>query len=169
MNLYLYIPPTSAHPTSCIKGLIVGNFIRFRNQNNDENFCQLIENFAKHLYERGHSLQSIRFHFLRAAKILDQKLLNIKPILQNPETQTTADDPITASIKNRPLYLHWQFHPNGLTKNTIRSIFNSTLQNNIPYNKRMTTGNSTQTDSQKIPSAPYSTAPFKTTSHITNE
>lgn len=29
MNHYLYIPPISAHPTSCFKGLIVGNFLRF--------------------------------------------------------------------------------------------------------------------------------------------
>jgi hypothetical protein len=54
MNLYLYIPPISAHPTSCFKGLIVGNFLRFRKQNDDKNFCTLIRNFANHLLARGH-------------------------------------------------------------------------------------------------------------------
>jgi hypothetical protein len=71
MNLYLYIPPISAHPTSCFKGLIVGNFLRFRKQNNDENFCILLRNFAHHLLARGHSLKAIRKHFRNAANLTD--------------------------------------------------------------------------------------------------
>jgi hypothetical protein len=33
LNLYLYIPTTSAHPTNCFKGLIAGEIIRYWTQN----------------------------------------------------------------------------------------------------------------------------------------
>ncbi len=38
MNLYLYIPPSSAHPPSCFKGLIAGELRRYWLQNNPNNF-----------------------------------------------------------------------------------------------------------------------------------
>ena len=99
MNLYLYIPPISAHPTSCFKGLIVGNFLRFRKQNNDENFCQLLANFAKHLLARGHTIKAIKRHFLHAAATTDKSKLqkkqktkticSMRKPLQTPTKQST--------------------------------------------------------------------------------
>jgi hypothetical protein len=42
LNLYLYIPPLSAHPTSCFKGFITGEILRYWNQNsNKEDFITL--------------------------------------------------------------------------------------------------------------------------------
>jgi hypothetical protein len=38
MNLYLYIPPLSAHPPSCFKGLIAGEIRRYWLQNSPEDF-----------------------------------------------------------------------------------------------------------------------------------
>ena len=142
MNLHLYIPQNSAHPTSCLKGLIVGTFLRFRKQNNDQDFSKLIFNFANHLYARGHSLDSIKFHFLRAANLLDNKhLLTRKPNNETTENENNQkekeNDPIIATIKNRPLYLHWQHHPNGIEKQQLRTIFNNTLRDHIPFTKRM--------------------------------
>ena len=69
-------------PTSCFKGLIVGNFLRFRKQNTDENFSTLIKNFANHLLARGHSLTAIKHHFKKSAISIDQKRTQQK--LQQP-------------------------------------------------------------------------------------
>jgi hypothetical protein len=47
MNLYLYIPPLSAHPPSCFKGLITGEVRRHWLQNNLEDFQQLLLKFIE--------------------------------------------------------------------------------------------------------------------------
>jgi len=36
LNLYLYIPPISAHPQSCFKGLITGEIIRYWKLNSNQ-------------------------------------------------------------------------------------------------------------------------------------
>jgi len=59
MNLYLYIPPLSAHPPSCFKGLIAGELQRYWVQNNPHDFKRILVKFITRLTERGHSLQSL--------------------------------------------------------------------------------------------------------------
>ena len=139
MNLYLYIPPTSAHPTSCYKGLIVGNFLRFRKQNNDKDFCNLLGNFAEHLLARGHSLKAVKSHFTKAAAIVDKSTLQQLPTkntLQTPKQDIQqAADP---SIVNRSLYLHWEYHPHGMKKERLRAIFDDTIGRCNPFAKGMT-------------------------------
>jgi hypothetical protein len=132
MNLYLYIPPISAHPTSCFKGLIVGNFLRFRKQNTDENFSTLIGNFAQHLLARGHSLTAIRNHFQQAATSIDQKSLLKATLISQP--QKNLND---SSIENRALYLHWQYHPHGIQRGTLRALYKDTLEACTPFQNGM--------------------------------
>jgi hypothetical protein len=47
LNLYLYIPPSSAHPTSCLKGLIKGELQCYWLQNNPKDFENLITKFIE--------------------------------------------------------------------------------------------------------------------------
>jgi hypothetical protein len=138
MNLYLYIPPISAHQTSCFKGLIVGNFLRFQKQNNNENFCSLIESFAKHLLARGHTIKAIKCHFLNAAAATDKSKL--QKIQQKNKQKSSEEEsaPITNDIANRSLYLHWKYHPAGIQRDTLREIFDATLKDCNPFNKGMT-------------------------------
>ena len=139
MNLYLYIPPTSAHPTSCYKGLIVGNFLRFRKQNDDENFCNLLGNFAQHLIARGHSLKAVKSHFKKAAAIADKSnLQQVTPKTNPPPEQQTTKNTADPSIINRSLYLHWEYHPHGTTKDRLREIFDDTIGCCNPFAKGMT-------------------------------
>jgi hypothetical protein len=132
MNLYLYIPPISAHPTSCFKGLIVGNFLRFCKQNDDENFCTLIRNFASHLLARGHTIKAIKSLFLQAAATTDKSKL--PKIQQNPTKPPDEENsPIDATIANRSLYLHWKYHPEGIQRETLRAIYIATLKDCNPF------------------------------------
>ncbi len=56
MNLYLYKPPTSAHPPSCLKGLITGEMRQYWLQNNNNDFQNILSKFIERLIDRGHKL-----------------------------------------------------------------------------------------------------------------
>ena len=137
MNLYLYIPPISAHPTSCFKGLIVGNYLRFRKQNNDSDFCKLLGNFIQHLLARGHSMAAIKRHFLQAAAIADSSRLQ-KIQRKQIKSATAEASPVNTDIAARPLYLHWQYHPEGLPRDELRAIYDATLKSCTPFQQGMT-------------------------------
>jgi hypothetical protein len=50
LNLHLYIPPLSAHPQSCIKGLIAGEIRRYWIQNTPNDFQTLVRKFIERLH-----------------------------------------------------------------------------------------------------------------------
>ena len=99
MNLYLYIPPVSAHPPSCFKGLIAGELRRYFIQNNKEGFEAMLTKFIGRLLDRGHSLENILPLLLQAATNLD----NHTPWIREKECKST-------------LFIHWPFHPKGLQR-----------------------------------------------------
>jgi hypothetical protein len=73
MNLYLYIPPLSAHPPGCLKGLITGELQRYWIQNSPSNFKRILIKFITRLIERGHSLHSLIPLLKNAAATLNKK------------------------------------------------------------------------------------------------
>jgi hypothetical protein len=75
LNLYLFIPPISAHPTSCFKGLIVGELLRYWNQNSSsEDFINITNNFILHLLQRGHLLKDVIPILQSVASTIDNSL-----------------------------------------------------------------------------------------------
>jgi len=117
MNLYLYIPPLSAHPPSCF-GLIFGEIRQYWLQNTPEKFQGLLSKFIQRLVNRGHHLHTLTQILTKAASTLDSRL-------QNHDTPKKDDD--------NTLYIHWQYHPNSLQCSDIRQIFNKTLHSHLPY------------------------------------
>jgi hypothetical protein len=75
MNLYLYIPPPSAHPPNCFKGLIIGEMKTYWQQNNEEDFTSILSKFVVRLTERGHSLNTL----LQSYKTQPQYSTKIQP------------------------------------------------------------------------------------------
>ena len=97
MNLYLYIPPLSSHPPSCLKGLIARELCQYYLQNNTENFQEILTKFIGRLLDRGHNVEDISLLLLQAVNNLDYQLAN------------HASD-----IEPSTLYLHWTHHPNSM-------------------------------------------------------
>lgn len=121
MNLYLYIPPLSAHPRSCFKGLIIGVLQRYWIQNNSSDFKQILVKFITRLTERGHSLQNLTPLIKNAAANLPNKATSTN---QSKDTEKT-------------LYIHWKYHSHGLQSTDIWQAFNNTLKGSIPTNMQI--------------------------------
>jgi hypothetical protein len=97
MNLYLYIPPLSSHPPSCLKGLISGELCRYLTQNDKEDFEEMLVKFITILTDRGHKLEHLTPLFLQVAAALNKTDIQ----------QSSQED-------SSMLYINWTYHPKGL-------------------------------------------------------
>jgi len=120
LNLYLYIPPLSAHPPSCLKGLIAGELRRYWLQNNPDDFKEILTSFIKRLLLRGHAINNISPILLNAAAQLE------KNHHANKTQPTTGED---------TLFIHRVFHPHGISQNDIRNLYNKILQPHLDFNR----------------------------------
>ncbi len=112
MNLHLYIPPKSAHPPGVLKSLIYGNLQRFWLQNtNREDYVSHTSAFFTHLLNRGYDPETLTPIFEEAAAKLDS------PTKTKPKTRASHDT----------TFLHWEYHPTGISRPTIRHAFTSIL------------------------------------------
>jgi hypothetical protein len=123
LNLYLYIPPLSAHPNSCLKGLIKGELQRYWTQNNHQTFQQLTTKFIERLHARGHTIKSLTPTLLQAADSLTYQTK-----LNNKNKNKSNDN-------DNNLYFHWKYHPKGLQWQDIRQTFNANLRQHIPFER----------------------------------
>jgi len=106
------------HPPSCLKGLITGEVRRYFLQNNSEDFEKILIKFIGRLTDRGHKLQDITPLLLQAAATIDRETI----------PKNTQEDSST-------LYVNWTYHPNGLQRTDLRSAFNSSFQDSLPYDR----------------------------------
>jgi len=114
LNLYLYIPHLSAHPSSCLKGLLTGELNRYWFQNSEEeDFIDVTTKFILRLVQRGHQIQHLIPSLYTAAANIDN--INTRESHKNPNDDKT-------------LYIHWHHHPFNISKHLIREIYNKTLQ-----------------------------------------
>jgi hypothetical protein len=123
MNLYLYIPAHSAHPPSCLKGLISGEMFRYWLQNNTKDFETILSKFIQRLTERGHQIENLIPLFRQAAINLSTKIAT--PSFPNATTQNN----------NNILYLHWKYNPKGIQRNTIHRLYNEILKPHLNFTK----------------------------------
>jgi len=70
LSLYLYIPPKSAHPPSCLKGLISGELRRYWFQNSPEDFKKILIKFMEQLVNRGHRFNRPNTDFRQRCHLL---------------------------------------------------------------------------------------------------
>jgi hypothetical protein len=117
MNLYLYIPLTSAHPAKMLHSLIYGRLRAYKLQNTEtKDFISMAVLLAKRLCLRGYSLQKMLPIFQAATKhLMDSK------------HGTTASLPSTAARQTHqprkktvnPMIFHLKYHPRGNTRQNV--------------------------------------------------
>jgi hypothetical protein len=71
--------------------------------------------FAKHLKNRGHEMTQVETMMLEAAKRIDN----------GGESNSKKQKELQEKNDTKILYLHWQYHPWGITKNAIWKAYNA--------------------------------------------
>ena len=121
MTLFLYIPPRSAHPPGVLKSTIYGNLRRFYRQNTStKDFVTVAREFAEHLVDRGHDRENVATLFREAAASFD-----------NANYKANS----TKASHRHTLFLHGEYHPRGVPRQTVRRIYNETLQGHDNYRR----------------------------------
>jgi hypothetical protein len=131
MNLHLYIPPSSAHPPSCLKGLITGELLRYKKQNNNKDFISIATSFLERMVARGHTLEDLSPLVQAAAVTIDKKLIPSHQSNTELHTKNLMDD-------KKSLYFHWKYHPHGISNSTIRYHYNKHLKDQLQMFNKMT-------------------------------
>ena len=118
-NLYLYIPPHSAHPPKIINGLIYGHILRLYrlcSDKRDIDIQQKSKEFFTRLTLRGHSPATLTPLFQHAHKQA------INYITQQHMPSAAKHQPPTTTT-----FLHLQYHPQDPNRHTIQQLWNSTV------------------------------------------
>jgi hypothetical protein len=125
MNLYLYIPPGSAHPKNMLYGLVYGRLRAYRLQNTrTDDFVKMSLLLGKRLCARGYSLHTLLPIFKKASEKLllltQYQILYRTPLLEPPPADTTVDE-------DKPLIFHIEHHPRGITRQQICAAYSETI------------------------------------------
>ena len=113
MNLYLYLPGSSAHPKGTIKGTIYGQMLSYYENNSQyKDYIRFTCLLYQRLFARGHQQSEIRPIFLEShASIIARSRTN-------PLTPRIVDDDGKQAI-----YLHFTFHPEDVPRSIIRGLY----------------------------------------------
>jgi len=114
MNLHLYIPNKSAHPSSVLKGLIIGQVQRFRICNTHFNdFKSCVFDFFGHLRARGYDKEQLKPLFIDA---LERVNLHSSQLPMKPKR---ADQAATVLVVD--------YHPRNVSTKRLHQVYKSTI------------------------------------------
>jgi hypothetical protein len=120
-NLYLYIPPGSAHPKNMLFGLVYGRLRAYRLQNtNDNHFVEMAILLARRLCARGYSMHML----LPVFKTAGDRLTRSDPRHFLPKKDTSERG---ATTSQNPLIFHLKHHPRGITRQQVRTAYTDTI------------------------------------------
>jgi len=112
INLYLYLPPSSAHTRGVIKGMIYGLMSCYKAQNTHRrDYIFFTTLLFRRLLARGWQREVIYPTFIDAAERLERP----RP---QPNAKTSDNDEM-----RRTLFFHLQYHPYDVSWCEIRSLY----------------------------------------------
>ena len=82
-----------------------------------QDYVAIARQFAECLEAQGYARSTINELFMKAAKAFTNKAL------MRPKTAES------------PLYLHWEWHPGGLTRQQLRQAYNEHLQGHDGFDR----------------------------------
>jgi hypothetical protein len=122
MNLYLYLPLASAHPQGCIKGTIYGLVGRYYAQNTyRRDYVAIVGLLYHRICERGWEAAFVHDLIIKASRHAEEKAA----------APTEAPSTQRKKRANDEVYIHLQYHPDDISRQQIRSLYNDHLA--IPF------------------------------------
>ena len=119
MNLYLYLPSSSAHSDGMIKGVIHGRLRAYKEQNTYyADYLKFARLLYKRLIARGWSPSYLKPIFLKAHA-------KLKAIATQPTSEPSTPPTVNTSAKLRKLFLHLQYHPEDVPRRVIRGLYDT--------------------------------------------
>ena len=123
-NLYLYLPPHSGHPPGTIRSLVFGLLKKYWAQNTDpDDFRKITTSLFERLQRRGHNPTKLRTIFTQAAAKLER---------QRPHPLSPLHPPNPSSNPTNTIFLKWRYHPNDISRSTLRNIYHQNCENSTP-------------------------------------
>ena len=112
MNLFLYLPASSAHPQGCIKGTIYGLIGRYYAQNSyRKDYIYFVTTLYRHLLDRSWDREFIRRLILEATSTIESR----------SSATTPASSRVTDDEDN--LFIHLEYHPNDIGRKKLKSLY----------------------------------------------
>ena len=122
LNLYLFIPPHSAHAPGVLTGLVLGNCYRIHTLCSEPTDVQaLLQLFFNRLLRRGYSPFTLLPLFKRA-----------DALASNPTSRVLPESTPEERLKTE-LFLHMEYHPNSITSSELQTLWKSVVLR--PYSK----------------------------------
>ena len=116
LNLYLYIPPLSAHPPGTITGLVLGNCHRiYTLVSRATDRLRHLRAFYQRLLHRGYKPGTINPLFRRAAKSARERAHD-----RAHDANANVDLYNNNNTDVRPTFFHMQYHPDNPSSSTIQ-------------------------------------------------
>ena len=142
MNLYLYIPPHSAHCKKLFSSIIYSTIRRYWLQNSEwKDLKYTLNLFYKRLIAREHKLYTITLAFKKSFDLLNKQIPFEDIDTMDPPCNNTHKNGHTEENKEtKTLFFHIEYHPKGITNHTIQNAFNNTFNNNKTLKKGTRTG-----------------------------
>jgi len=118
-NLYLYIPPSSAHPKGILRGLITGSILRYYGLcTNPTDATKKTRQLYSRLIQRGYTPQQLLPLFHNAHT-------HAKNYISRSQTDSELIRQQTLLSSQRRVFLHLPYHPDDPPAHTIQSIWNT--------------------------------------------
>jgi hypothetical protein len=122
-NLYLYIPPSSAHPPGMISGLIFGSVLRI------ERLCSKKEDVNAKLVQLYHRLLRRGYTPSRLIPLFVKARANAKLYLARSERGHAIVRAERKHAARRRVYFHIKYHPQDPLSHEIQSLWHQHVAN----------------------------------------
>ena len=120
MNLYQYLPPTSAHPPDTIRSLIFGRIRAYYMHNTyRKDFLKECCTLASHLFKRGWKWSDLKRHFIEAERALAR---TGKPKLLSDSIKTRRAKN-RETLEKKIMVFKLPYHARGVRRQDIATAY----------------------------------------------